>query len=110
MPKKEITNEDVLLAILALRQELDDLHGESQAGPDFDLLLREINEYYGYFRVTNDLIELRNLALVADLIIRSAMLRRESRGLHYTLNHPAPDNSRPPANTVLRPPNYPGER
>ena len=74
-----------------------------------DLLLREINEYYGYFRVTNDLIELRNLALVADLIIRSAMLRKESRGLHYTLNHPAPDNNSPPANTVLRPPNYAGE-
>ncbi len=74
-----------------------------------DLLLREINEYYDHFRVTNDLIELRNLALVADLIIRSAMLRKESRGLHYTLNYPVPDNSKTPANTVLRPPNYRGE-
>ena len=74
-----------------------------------DLLLHEINEYYGHFRVTNDLIELRNLALVADLIIRSAMLRKESRGLHYTLNHPVPDNSKAPVNTVLRPPNYTGE-
>ena len=74
-----------------------------------DLLLREINEYYGYFRVTNDLIELRNLALVADLIIRSAMLRKESRGLHYTLDYPVPDNNSPPANTVLIPPNYTGK-
>jgi L-aspartate oxidase len=75
-----------------------------------DLLLREINEYYGHFRVTNDLIELRNLALVADLIIRSAMRRKESRGLHYTLNYPASDNNSPPVNTVLKPANYAGEK
>jgi L-aspartate oxidase len=68
-----------------------------------DVLLGEIDEYYGHFRVTNDLIELRNLALVADLIIRSALSRRESRGLHYTLDYPRPDDSRPPANTILCP-------
>ncbi len=71
-----------------------------------DLLLREIDEYYGNFRVTNDLIELRNLALVADLIIRSAGSRRESRGLHYTLDFPRPDDRAPPRNTVLAPPRY----
>jgi L-aspartate oxidase len=71
-----------------------------------DLLLGEIDEYYGHFRVTNDLIELRNLALVADLIIRSALARRESRGLHYTLDYPGPDQGRPPSNTVLCPPGY----
>lgn len=71
-----------------------------------DLLLGEIAEYYGNFRVTNDLIELRNLTLVADLIIRSALLRKESRGLHYTLDYPVADNSKPPANTVLVPPNF----
>ncbi len=53
-----------------------------------DLLRREVEDYYRNFRVTPDLIELRNLVEVADLIIRSALLRRESRGLHYTLDYP----------------------
>lgn len=74
-----------------------------------ELLLREINEYYGNFRVTGDLIELRNLTLAASLIIRSALRRRESRGLHYTLDHPAPDTAHPPRNTVLVPERYAGD-
>ena len=68
-----------------------------------DLLLSEIDEYYGNFRITSDLIELRNLAQVADLIIRCAIQRKESRGLHYTLDYPQTDNSRPASNTVLQP-------
>ena len=52
------------------------------------LLRKEVAEYYGNFRVTPDLIELRNLVQVADLIVRSARARRESRGLHYTSDYP----------------------
>ncbi|CCQ73404.1 L-aspartate oxidase [Magnetospira sp. QH-2] len=66
-----------------------------------DMLLTEIDEYYGNFRVTRDLLELRDLATVADLIIRSAMARKESRGLHYSLDHPEADTSTPPRDTIL---------
>ena len=66
------------------------------------LLQHEIYEYYGNFRITNDLIELRNLATVAALIIQSALMRKESRGLHYSLDYPELDKSHPPQDTILR--------
>ena len=52
------------------------------------LLMREIDEFYANFRVSHDLIELRNLVVTADLIVRCAMRRRESRGLHFSRDHP----------------------
>ncbi|HWJ37743.1 MAG TPA: L-aspartate oxidase [Sphingomicrobium sp.] len=66
-----------------------------------DMLRQEVKEYYAHFRVTPDLIELRNLVEVADLIIRSALSRHESRGLHFTLDYP--ETLRDAKDTILVP-------
>ncbi len=78
----------------------------SRAMRRLELLKEEIAEYYGSFRVSSDLLELRNLVTVAELIIRCAQQRKESRGLHFNRDYPEPDSSRPPQNTVLTPDNF----
>ncbi|NOQ81431.1 MAG: L-aspartate oxidase [Methylophaga sp.] len=65
------------------------------------LLQQEINDYYSQHRISSDLLELRNLADIADLIITSALQRKESRGLHYTLDYPEPDTSQIAKDTII---------
>ena len=66
------------------------------------LIQQEIEDYYWNFTITSDLVELRNICTVAELIIESALSRRESRGLHYTLDYPAKDDRNFLRDTVFR--------
>jgi L-aspartate oxidase len=68
------------------------------------MLRDEVHEFYSNFKISNDLIELRNLLQVAELIVESAISRKESRGLHYSKDHP--DLDADPIPTVLEPSNY----
>ena len=68
------------------------------------MLRDEVQEFYSNFKISNDLIELRNLLQVAELIVQCAIARKESRGLHYSKDHPNMDVKAIP--TVLEPTNY----
>jgi L-aspartate oxidase len=69
-----------------------------------EIIQQEIKEYYWDFKISSDLIELRNLATVAELIIRCAITRKESRGLHFNIGYPQRDDRRWRKDTVLRRP------
>ncbi len=65
------------------------------------LLKQEVKDYYSHFKISSDLLELRNLITVAELIIECAMRRKESRGLHYTLDYPETTEDESPSDTIL---------
>jgi L-aspartate oxidase len=69
-----------------------------------EIIQKEIQDYYWNFKVTPDLIELRNIAMVAELIVRCAMHRKESRGLHYNIEYPHRDDKRWQKDTIVRRP------
>src|SRR5512145_2742301 len=76
----------------------------SRALDRIELLKKEISEYYWNFKVTGDLLELRNICTVAELIVRCAMQRRESRGLHTTIDYPFLDDEHGRTDTLIRKP------
>ncbi len=76
----------------------------SRALHRIDMLRDEVQEFYSNFKISNDLIELRNLLQVAELIVESAISRKESRGLHYSKDHPNLESE--PIPTVLEPKHY----
>ena len=67
------------------------------------VLLDEIHTYYWDMKVYPDLLELRNLALVAHLTVECALQRHESRGIHYSLDYPSTDSNGEPTDTVASP-------
>ena len=67
-----------------------------------DLIAQEIQDYYWSFKITRDLLELRNLSVVANLIVACAMMRKESRGLHFNLDYPDRDDRYWQRDTIVR--------
>ncbi len=65
-------------------------------------LFEETEDLYKKTKVFEEILELRNVETCSHIIIKSAAMRKESRGLHYTLNYPEPDNSKTPVNTYIQ--------
>ncbi|MCK4940233.1 MAG: FAD-binding protein, partial [Rhodospirillaceae bacterium] len=82
----------------------------ARAKTRIDMLQSEAQDYYGNFRISGDLLELRNMSVCADLIVRSAQMRKESRGLHYTRDHPKNNPQTKLGPTVLVPDNCPNKK
>ena len=73
----------------------------ARAARRLDIIVSEVEEFYKNTVVTNDLIELRNIATIARLIVRSALSRKESRGLHYNSDYPNRDDHAWKHNTII---------
>ena len=72
-----------------------------KAKEKMELIKKEVQEFYKNYEVTSDFLELRNLVLVSELIIDSAIKRKESRGLHYNIDYPK--KQKKAASTILQP-------
>lgn len=108
-----ISNEDITISHSwhELRQVMWDYVGIvrsdkrlQRALDRIQLIKQEVKDYYTNYRVSSDLVELRNLIVVAELIVHSAISRKESRGLHYTLDYPK--QLKNPKDTILSPPDF----
>jgi L-aspartate oxidase len=66
-------------------------------------ILSEVREYYSHLKLSSDILELRNIAIVADLTVRCALKRTESRGIHYTIDYPphSEPDTEPPKDSIL---------
>ena len=106
------TNEDEMVVITHVWEEIRRLMWNyvgivrsnrrlQRAKTRLQTILDEVNDYYGHLKTHPDIIELRNLALVADLTVSCALARKESRGIHYNIDYPNLDESHPPRDSIL---------
>lgn len=110
--KSEEHNEDEMIVISHVWDEIRRLMWNyvgivrsnrrlQRAKKRMDTIMAEVSDYYGRMRLHPDIIELRNIALVADLTVRCALARTESRGIHYNIDIPGADETHPPSDTII---------
>ena len=108
----ETQNEDELIVISHVWEEIRRLMWNyvgivrsnrrlQRAKKRLDNIMHEVSDYYGALKLHPDIIELRNLALVADLTVQCALSRHESRGIHYNIDYPDTDHAHPPHDSIL---------